>query len=79
VDDAGVGGGRAVLALDHLADGLGLAASRTLRPRSRPRTSAKLDFTITLARIMFPFILLVALAALVMGMLNARQSSDRQR
>lgn len=34
---------------------------------------AKLDFTITLARIMFPFILLVSLAALVMGMLNARK------
>lgn len=34
---------------------------------------AKLDFTITLTRIMFPFILLVSLAALVMGMLNARK------
>ena len=33
----------------------------------------KLDFTITLTRIMFPFILLVSLAALVMGMLNARK------
>ncbi len=35
--------------------------------------SAKIEFTITLARIMYPFILLVSLAALVMGMLNARK------
>ncbi len=34
---------------------------------------AKLEFTILLARIMYPFILLVALAALVMGMLNAKR------
>jgi putative peptidoglycan lipid II flippase len=33
----------------------------------------KMEFTITLARIMYPFILLVSLAALVMGMLNARK------
>ena len=33
----------------------------------------KLEFTILLARIMYPFILLVSLAALVMGMLNARK------
>ncbi|MBP7949129.1 MAG: murein biosynthesis integral membrane protein MurJ [Verrucomicrobiales bacterium] len=33
----------------------------------------KLDFTVTLAQIMYPFILLVSLAALVMGMLNARR------
>src|SRR5437016_3384339 len=32
----------------------------------------KADLTIQLTRIMFPFILLVSLAALVMGMLNAR-------
>jgi putative peptidoglycan lipid II flippase len=32
----------------------------------------KLELTILLARIMYPFILLVSLAALVMGMLNAR-------
>jgi len=31
------------------------------------------DFTILLARIMYPFILLVSLAALIMGMLNARK------
>ena len=36
-------------------------------------TPEKLEFTITLARIMYPFILLVSLAALVMGMLNARK------
>ncbi len=35
--------------------------------------SEKIEFTITLARIMYPFILLVSLAALVMGMLNARK------
>jgi putative peptidoglycan lipid II flippase len=33
----------------------------------------KMEFTITLARIMYPFILIVSLAALVMGMLNARK------
>ncbi|MDQ6622700.1 MAG: murein biosynthesis integral membrane protein MurJ [Verrucomicrobiota bacterium] len=33
---------------------------------------AKAELTITLTRIMFPFILLVSLAALVMGMLNAK-------
>jgi putative peptidoglycan lipid II flippase len=33
---------------------------------------AKAQLTVTLARIMYPFILLVSLAALVMGMLNAR-------
>src|SRR5204862_2303934 len=33
---------------------------------------AKAALTVTLARIMYPFILLVSLAALVMGMLNAR-------
>ena len=32
----------------------------------------KMELTITLARIMFPFIALVSLAALVMGMLNAK-------
>jgi putative peptidoglycan lipid II flippase len=36
-------------------------------------TPEMLDFTILLARIMYPFILLVSLAALVMGMLNARK------
>ena len=35
-------------------------------------TPAKAALTITLTRIMFPFILMVSLAALVMGMLNAR-------
>lgn len=35
--------------------------------------AAKIEFTVTLARIMYPFILLVSLAALVMGMLNARK------
>jgi len=34
---------------------------------------AKAELTITLTRIMYPFILLVSLAALVMGMLNARE------
>jgi putative peptidoglycan lipid II flippase len=33
----------------------------------------KIEFTIYLARIMYPFILLVSLAALVMGMLNAKK------
>lgn len=33
----------------------------------------KIDFTVDLARIMYPFILLVSLAALVMGMLNAKK------
>src|SRR5207237_9119875 len=33
----------------------------------------KTELTILLTRIMWPFILLVALAALVMGMLNAKQ------
>ncbi len=35
-------------------------------------TAAKAELTVTLTRVMFPFILLVSLAALVMGMLNAR-------
>jgi putative peptidoglycan lipid II flippase len=34
--------------------------------------AAKADMTVTLTRIMFPFILMVSLAALVMGMLNAK-------
>jgi putative peptidoglycan lipid II flippase len=33
----------------------------------------KIEFTLYLARIMYPFILLVSLAALVMGMLNAKK------
>jgi putative peptidoglycan lipid II flippase len=33
---------------------------------------AKAELTVTLTRVMYPFILLVSLAALVMGMLNAR-------
>lgn len=33
----------------------------------------KIEFTLMLARIMYPFILLVSLAALVMGMLNAKK------
>ncbi len=41
----------------------------TLAPGFDP---AKASLTVTLTRIMFPFILLVSLAALVMGMLNAR-------
>ena len=40
-----------------------------LAPWIRPD---KADLTILLTRIMFPFILLVSLAALVMGMLNAK-------
>lgn len=40
---------------------------------SAAELSEKLEFTITLARIMYPFILLVSLAALVMGMLNAKK------
>src|SRR4029079_7936503 len=40
----------------------------TLAPGFNP---AKAALTVTLTRIMFPFILLVSLAALVMGMLNA--------
>ncbi len=41
----------------------------TLAPGFNP---AKAALTVTLTRIMFPFILLVSLAALVMGMLNAK-------
>ena len=41
----------------------------TLAPGFHP---AKAALTVTLTRIMFPFILLVSLAALVMGMLNAK-------
>jgi putative peptidoglycan lipid II flippase len=36
------------------------------------QTPGKMELTITLARLMFPFIALVSLAALVMGMLNAK-------
>lgn len=36
-------------------------------------TPEKIEFTLYLARIMYPFILLVSLAALVMGMLNAKK------
>jgi putative peptidoglycan lipid II flippase len=35
-------------------------------------TPGKVELTVTLTRIMFPFLLLVALAALAMGMLNAK-------
>jgi len=41
----------------------------TLAPGFAPEKAA---LTVTLTRVMFPFILLVSLAALVMGMLNAR-------
>ena len=41
----------------------------TLAPGFNP---AKAALTVTLTRVMFPFILLVSLAALVMGMLNAK-------
>lgn len=40
---------------------------------STEQLAEKMEFTIMLARIMYPFILLVSLAALVMGMLNARK------
>src|SRR5690606_18875972 len=33
----------------------------------------KIPFTVTLARIMYPFILLVSLAAMVMGILNSQR------
>jgi putative peptidoglycan lipid II flippase len=36
-------------------------------------TPEKIEFTLQLARIMYPFILLVSLAALAMGMLNAKK------
>ena len=36
-------------------------------------TPEKIEFTLHLARIMYPFILMVSLAALVMGMLNAKK------
>lgn len=36
-------------------------------------TPEKVEFTLYLARIMYPFILMVSLAALVMGMLNAKK------
>jgi putative peptidoglycan lipid II flippase len=52
---------------------LGIAASpwivSTLAPGFDPEKAA---LTITLTRVMFPFILLVSLAAVVMGILNAR-------
>lgn len=38
----------------------------------RDSSPEKIEFTVLLARIMFPFIALVSLAALVMGMLNAK-------
>ncbi len=38
----------------------------------RESAPEKIEFTVLLARIMFPFIALVSLAALVMGMLNAK-------
>ena len=40
---------------------------------------AKQALTVTLARIMYPFIVMVSLAALVMGMLNATQCVWRTR
>ena len=46
-------------------DSHGGAKSRTFSP-------ADIELTITMTRIMWPFILLVSLAALVMGMLNSR-------
>jgi putative peptidoglycan lipid II flippase len=61
---------------------LGIAAAPwivellTALPRSgsapRAHDPQEVAFTITLVRIMYPFILLVSLAALVMGMLNAK-------
>ena len=38
----------------------------------RSYNPAEFDLTVTMVRVMYPFILLVSLAALVMGMLNAR-------
>jgi len=46
-----------------------LARSDQSHPISRPQDIA---LTVTMVRVMYPFILLVSLAALVMGMLNAR-------
>lgn len=48
-----------------IVDFLTLAARRDIQPE-------EIAFTITLVRLMYPFILLVSLAALVMGMLNAK-------
>ena len=42
------------------------------RPGARVRSREKAALTITLTRVMYPFILLVSVAALAMGMLNAR-------
>jgi putative peptidoglycan lipid II flippase len=52
---------------------LGIAASPWIVSLLAPGFDAeKAELTITLTRVMFPFILLVSLAAVVMGILNAR-------
>ena len=54
---------------------IGIALSPALMHVLAPgyaATPGKLELTILLTRIMFPFILMVSLAALVMGMLNAK-------
>ncbi len=41
-------------------------------PASRPYDHGEIELTVTMVRVMYPFILLVSLSALVMGMLNAK-------
>src|SRR3954470_17232756 len=70
--------GRNVITVMILATG-GLAAARLLLTGSLVRLYAgefgavpgKLELTIRLTRIMFPFLVLVSVAAVLMGMLNA--------
>jgi putative peptidoglycan lipid II flippase len=56
----------------HLPAGHGVLAAAGRDARAWDLIRQKAALTVTLTRIMFPFILLVSLAALVMGMLNAK-------
>ena len=55
-------------AVDRRFSDIALAAGGT---RRGPTIPEEIALTVTMVRVMYPFILLVSLAALVMGMLNA--------
>jgi len=59
-----------ILAAPWVVDGLTFLARNPNNPRNY--SAEELGLTVTMVRIMFPFIALVSLSALVMGMLNAK-------
>lgn len=61
-----------VIAAPWIVDLLTLLPREGSAASSPAELAAQVDFTVMLVRVMYPFILLVSLAALVMGMLNAK-------